>query len=126
MTTMEWAVLVGGLAGIIWINWYFFLAARPGARATLGPSGTQEITIAVQGGYEPAVVYAKKDVRVRLTFDRRERSGCSEEVVIPDFGVRTFLPAFQQTTIEIHPTKPGPVEFSCGMGMLRGRLIVQD
>lgn len=32
MTPMEWAVIVGGAFTIAWINWYFFLAAKPGAR----------------------------------------------------------------------------------------------
>ncbi|HEX6940254.1 MAG TPA: hypothetical protein VF158_12645 [Longimicrobiales bacterium] len=28
MTPAEWAVVVGGIAAIAWINWYFFLAER--------------------------------------------------------------------------------------------------
>ncbi len=126
MNRMDWAVIAGGLVTIAWINWYFFLARRAGVRAAVAAGGAQQITISVEGGYEPAVVYARKGLPVRLTFDRRERSVCSEEVVIPEFGIRKFLPAFKQTTIEIVPKNTGPVEFSCGMGMLRGRLIVQD
>ena len=30
---------------------------------------------------------------VRLVFDRQETSGCSEEVVFGDFGIRRYLPA---------------------------------
>lgn len=28
MIGSEWAVLAGGIALIVWINWYFFLAER--------------------------------------------------------------------------------------------------
>lgn len=126
MNAMDGAVIAGGLAVIAWINWYFFIASRAGVRAAVGTGGGQQITIAVEGGYEPAVVHVKKDVPVRLVFDRRERSGCSEEVVMPEFGIRIFLPAFRQTAIDVVPKKAGTVEFACGMGMLRGRLVVLD
>lgn len=126
MTSMEWAVVLGGLLTIAWINWYFFLAQKATATATAGAGGVQEITIAVRGGYDPADVRVRKGVPVRLVFDRQETSGCSEEVVLPEFGIRRFLPAHQKTKIEFTPERAGIYEFTCGMSMLRGRLTVVD
>jgi plastocyanin domain-containing protein len=125
MDTMDWIAIAAGLAAIVWVNWYFFLAKRPAASAKAVAGGAQEVTITVQGGYAPSEVRVKKDAPVRLVFDRQETSGCSEEVVIPDFGVRKFLPAFQKTTIELRPTTAGTFEFTCGMSMLHGKLIVE-
>jgi plastocyanin domain-containing protein len=125
MSIMEWIVIISGLAAIVWINWYFFVAQGSAASATIGTGGVQQITVAVESGYHPAVVYVRKKRPVQLVFERREQSGCSEEIAIPEFGVRKFLPAFQKTTIELVPTRAGTFEFTCGMGMLRGRLIVQ-
>ena len=62
---------------------------------------------------------------MRLTFDRQETSGCSEEVVLGDFGIRKFLPAHQQTAVEFTPEKTGTYEFTCGMSMLRGKIVVE-
>lgn len=28
MSSSEWLVVFGGIAAIVWINWYFFLAQR--------------------------------------------------------------------------------------------------
>lgn len=126
MRMMEWIVIIGGIAAIIWINRYFFLAQRPSASATIGSQGIQEIDIAVEGGYQPAVVHVRNNRPVRLVFERRERSSCSEEVVIPEFGIRRFLPPFQNTTIDLLPTKASTFPFTCGMSMLRGQIIVQD
>ncbi len=125
MTPLEWIVILAGAAAIAWVNWYFFLARRGTATAQSRDGGTQEVTITVQGGYEPAEVKLKKGIPARLVFDRQETSGCSEEVVIPDFGVRKFLPAFQKTTVELKPETAGSFEFTCGMSMLRGRLVVE-
>ena len=63
---------------------------------------------------------------VRLDFHRTETSGCTEEVVIPDFGIRTFLKPFATTSVEFTPERPGSYEFTCGMGMVRGRIIADD
>lgn len=125
MNTTDWIVLAAGIAAIAWVNWYFFLAERGAATATAGTGGVQEVTITVHGGYEPAEVRLQKGVPARLVFDRQETSGCSEEVVLPDFGIRRFLPAFQKTTVELTPDRAGSFEFTCGMSMLRGRLVVQ-
>ena len=125
MNATEWLVLLGGAASIVWVNWYFFWAERSLAAAIGGGGNGQEVRIEVRGGYSPSAVKVKRGLPVRLIFDRQETSGCSEEVVLGDFGIRKFLPAQQQTTVEFTPEKAGTYEFTCGMGMLRGRIIVE-
>ena len=129
MTGIEWMVITGAVAAIAWVNWYFFVAGRSAApsMAIAGGAGgvPAEATIVVEGGYSPSAVRVKAGQPVRLVFDRRDTSGCSEEVVFPDFGIRKFLPTGQRTTIEVTPEQPGTYEFMCGMSMLRGRLIAE-
>lgn len=126
MTGSDWIVVLGGFAAIAWVNWYFFFAGASSASAAMGSSGIQEITVRVAGGYEPAEVRVKRGKPVRLIFDRQETSSCSEEVVFPDFGIKKFLPAHKETTVEFTPDESGSYEFTCGMGMLRGKLTVED
>ena len=125
MSPTDWLVVLGGLAAIAWVNWYFFLAGRTSANAEVGSGGVQEVAITVRGGYEPAHVRVKAGAPVRLVFDRQETSGCSEEVVLPEFGVRKFLPAHRKTAVEFTPERAGSFDFTCGMSMLRGRLTVE-
>ncbi|MGH7664827.1 MAG: cupredoxin domain-containing protein [Gemmatimonadaceae bacterium] len=146
MTPVEWAVLATGVAAIGWVNWYFFLAergtvvagvqtgdgdgdgvgSRAGAGAGGGGTSAAEVTIQVKGGYSPATIRARAGQPVRLVFDRQETSGCSEEIVFPDFGIRKFLPAFQKTSVEVTPPRAGRYEFTCGMSMLRGTLVAEE
>ena len=126
MSVDQWLVLAAGITAIAWVNWYFFLAGRSSATAAAAAGGVQEVTIIVRGGYEPARVVAKKGVPLRLVFDRRETSSCSEEVVISDFGVRKYLPANERTAIDITPREAGSYDFTCGMGMLHGKLVVEE
>jgi len=131
MTATDWIVVVGGIAAIVWVNWYFFLAERgpavvaspvKGADATAIP----EVPVVVHGGYDPATIRVTAGRPVRLVFDREDTSSCSEEIVLPDFGIRRFLPTGQKVAIEVTPPKPGRYEFSCGMGMLHGALVAEE
>ena len=118
-------VVVAALAAIVWVNWYFFFARRAAVAATASGE-VQEVRIEVKGGYDPGVVRLKRGVPARLVFDRQETSSCSEEVVLPAFGVKKFLPPFKQTAVEITPNEAGSFEITCGMSMLHGKLLVED
>lgn len=146
MNATDWLVITGGAAVIAWVNWYFFIAQRSvvaafaaTGTATGTASGTAsgtvsgddatgrtaEVTIVVKGGYDPSIIRVRAGEPVRLIFDRQETSGCSEEIVFPDFGVKKFLTAFQKTTVEVTPPTAGKYEFTCGMSMLHGSLIAE-
>jgi len=137
MNATDWIVVSGGIAAIVWVNWYFFLAERsavvvaPGVRGAMNGAGSEapsiaEVPIVVHGGYEPATIRVTAGEPVRLVFDRQETSSCSEEIVFPDFGIRRFLPMGQKVAIEVTPPKAGRYEFTCGMGMLHGALVAAE
>jgi len=77
-----------------------------------------------EGGYSPDVIVVNKGMPVRLNFYRDETSSCSEQVIFGDFRIARNLPAFKTTKIEFTPDKAGKFTFTCGMNMLRGKLIV--
>jgi plastocyanin domain-containing protein len=129
MGTIDWIVVTAGLAAAAWVNWYFFLADRGSthavAAAGTGAGGTQQVDVVIRGAYSPAAIRVAAGRPVRLVFDRQETSSCSEEIVFPAFGVRKFLPAYEKTSLEVTPPAPGIYDFTCGMGMLHGRLIAE-
>ncbi|WP_045689925.1 cupredoxin domain-containing protein [Hymenobacter sp. AT01-02] len=125
MDTAELFVTSGGLLLIGLVVWYFFFTHQTSAQAVAADGGVQAIDIQVQGGYSPAVVEVEHGRPVQLRFHRAEDNSCSEELLLPDFRIRRELSAFQTTTIELTPAQPGTYEFTCGMHMLRGRLVVR-
>jgi plastocyanin domain-containing protein len=90
------------------------------------PVAVPTTRIRVRGGYQPNTVYGRVGESLRLTFRREETAACSERVVFPAFGKSAMLPPNQDVTIELRPERAGTYEFSCQMGMLHGRLIVED
>jgi plastocyanin domain-containing protein len=118
-------VTLGGLALAGLVLWYFFFSSRPTVAAQATAGGVQQVDITVKGGYSPSTIEVAHGQPVQLNFYRDEENSCSEELLMPDFNVRRDLPAFQTTRVELLPQQPGRYEFTCGMGMLRGSLVVR-
>ena len=123
MDGTEIFVVALGVLLILSVLWYFF-GKREGIVASTTESGVQEIKITVKGGYDPDLIVVKQGKPVLLNFYRDETASCSEQVVFTDFGIVRDLPAFKTTPIEFIPEQPGEYNFACGMGMLRGKLVV--
>ena len=124
MDTLEILVVVSGVTLIALVLWYFF-GEREATAAAVDDRGVQEVKITVKGGYSPDVIVVKQGKLVRLDFYRDETASCSEQVVFGDFGIARDLPAFKTTTIELVPEEAGEYTFTCGMNMMRGKLIVE-
>ncbi|MCL5074666.1 MAG: cupredoxin domain-containing protein [Chloroflexi bacterium] len=101
-----------------------FRGRRP-ARAKLNQESVQEMTIVVNGRYQPDVVLVQQGVPVKLNFARNEDNPCSEWVIFSELSVRRRLPAYKTTPIMFTPNKAGQFLFTCQFGMYRGKLIVQ-
>jgi len=123
-TTQIIVTLVGfGVVG--WIVWYFWLWKGESVAARADAGGAQVVDVTVRGGYQPASIVAEAGRTLRLNFTRRESTPCGEEVVFPDFGRRVHLPEDRTVPVEVTPPGPGEYEFTCGMNMYRGRIIVR-
>lgn len=123
MAVAEVLVLAGGVLLISFLLWFFF-GPKKGKAAAIR-AGVQEAIIRVEGAYHPNVITVKAGTPVRLKFDRREATDCSNRVVLPDFDISRALPAFQTTTIDFTPERPGKYPFACSMNMYRGTLVVE-
>ena len=123
MTGIDWLVIGAGLALMAFLLWFFF-GPKVG-KAAVFQAGVQEATIRVEGAYQPNVVRVTAGAPVKLRFDRREATDCSNRVVIPDFDISRALPAFQTTTIEFTPEQAGEYPFACAMNMYRGTIVVE-
>lgn len=102
------------------VAWFFF-----GRKEDEAVSAEGTIDILVKGGYHPASIKIKRGRPVTLRFTRQDPSSCVEEVVIPEFSIRQFLPMNTPTEIEITPQKTGVIPFQCGMGMVHGKIEVE-
>jgi plastocyanin domain-containing protein len=130
MTAIAWTpdriLAVAAGAGLVLFLYVYFFGRRRETAAAAASGGRQSAEIVVSGGYRPDLIVAKRGVPLTLIFDRREDNPCSDEVVLPEFGVRRALPAHARTAIEVIPQRAGEFPFTCGMSMLHGKIRVVD
>lgn len=113
-------VIFISLVGIGFVYWFFLMKGVVEAVA-VGKS----INIIVNGGYQPEIISIAKGKTTTLTFLRRDPSSCLEEVNLPDFKIRKFLPLGEKVNISITPKKSGEFEIVCGMNMFHGKILVK-
>ncbi len=77
-------------------------------------------------GFRPSTIEIPAGQPVRLIFTRTIDSACLEQVQIPDLGIGPVaLPLNQPVTIEVIASEAGTFQFTCGMEMTKGTLVVK-
>jgi len=95
-------------------------------RAKRKPPAVQRVTVALtEKGYEPTNLKLRRGVPARVTFIRKVSATCGTQIVITDYDIKRALPLNEPVLVEFTPKKSGTFAFTCGMGMLRGSLIVR-
>lgn len=86
----------------------------------------QKLTVALtENGYEPTNLKLLRAIPAQITFIRKVSATCATQVVIPDYDIKRDLPLNVPVLAEFTPKKSGTFTFMCGMGMLKGSLIVR-
>jgi len=125
MSADQIIVTLIGIAFAFLVGWYFWFSKKKAVKIETAESGVQEALIKVKGGYSPNLLVFEAGKPIKLNFYREETATCSEEVIFPDFNKKATLTPFKNIIVELNIDKPGEYNFHCGMGMLRGKLIVE-
>lgn len=111
-----------GLILIALIVWWFWMDKKEKIQKV----AKDIIEIDVDGGiYVPAQIKIEPKQEITLRFTRHDASPCAEMVVFPELGINEELPVGKAYDIKVSTAKPGTYEFTCAMGMYRGKLIVE-
>jgi plastocyanin domain-containing protein len=94
--------------------------------AAQAADGVQTAELKISGGeYQPAALSVRAGVPLQLKVTRDEKPGCGETLVIPSQNISQPIPVNEVTTIEFTPAQAGDLEFTCGMNMMKGKIVVQ-
>jgi len=99
--------------------------AEPIEGAAAVEGDVQRITVDTSKGYyDPNIITLSAGVPAEITFT--QAGGCLAEVVSQDLGFYADLTGGEQTiTLTAEQLQPGTYEFSCGMQMVFGTIIVE-
>ena len=84
--------------------------------------GIQAISVKVTTTYSPNVIKLKAGVPAEVTFS--QASGCTAQIVSKDLGFAEDVSAGPRV-VKLGALKKGTYSFSCGMGMVFGKIVVE-
>ncbi|WP_249643808.1 urease accessory protein UreH domain-containing protein [Nocardia sputi] len=97
----------------------------PDAAAATVVDGAQTVTITARtGSYSPHNIEATAGIPTTLVIKSDNASGCVRYLVIPDRGIEKVLPVKGETRVDLGVLEPGRLDYTCGMGMYSGIIII--
>lgn len=75
-------------------------------------------------GFEPNVIKVKKGIPVKWIIYGDEVTGCTDRIIVPSLNIKKDITSYE-TIIIFTPKEKGVIPFSCWMGMVRGKFIVE-
>jgi len=79
---------------------------------------------ATRNGFSPNTFRIKKGIPVKWIINGSEATGCTNRIMMPELNIEEQLTR-GDNVIEFTPKKAGTLNFSCWMGMVRGKFIVE-
>ena len=74
-------------------------------------------------GYEPNEIHVSANKPILWNISVTGLSGCNKEILIKERGIIDLHEGINK--FELSPFNAGTVEFTCGMGMMKGEFIVE-
>jgi plastocyanin len=94
---------------------------------SMDEQASQAAKIAVtENGFEPSTITLKPNVPAKLTFVRQTDKTCAKAIAIPEYKIKRDLPLNEPVVVEFTPSQTGEFTFTCGMNMLKGKLVVAE
>ncbi len=89
------------------------------------PAKTIKVSV-LRSGFAPESIKVKKGQPVKLAFYRKDADNCGGEVVFPKLNIKKELPVGKTVLVAFTPQESGELAFTCGMNMMRGKIVVTD
>lgn len=88
------------------------------------PDGAFKIVVS-KDGFTPQEITYQKGQPLKLAFVRIDEENCGNEVVFKDLNIKKNLPVGEVVTVDIPTGTDGEINFSCGMNMMKGKIIIR-
>ncbi len=88
---------------------------------------TRTVKIKVdKNGFSPSSIDAEAGHKLNLVFTRADKNNCGSVVVFPKLKIRKALPVGKDVIVSVTPVEAGQITFTCGMGMYKGSIVVNE
>jgi plastocyanin domain-containing protein len=115
------ALLVAGLS----LTTVLSAQAKPADHGQGPQVKPQKVTITLPNDYREGAATVKAGKPVALTFFLKSEAGCGDTIAVPDAKWKKDLTVGKSATVVYTPKKSGTLNYECGMGHMKGSVIVK-
>jgi plastocyanin domain-containing protein len=115
---------LGLIALVVWWFWLYKPTLYVSKKENIKTRNIIEILVK-DGVYAPTYIQVALNNPITLRFTRKDASPCAEIVNFSSLNISRQLPLGEPIDIDIKLDKAGEYEFTCQMGMYRGKLIAK-
>lgn len=91
------------------------------------PGGAvQVVSVLVDSAFVPNSIELRRQQPARLVFYRERETPCNEYVVLPDLHKELRLPVHEEVTLELAASDAEEYGFTCGFGLMQGKIRFVD
>ena len=102
----------------------FVFDVAPAANMAM-PENAQKVALSLPLDYRARAATVKAGTPVALTFTLAKDAGCGNTISLPAANWSKTLQVGESATVVYTPTQSGALNFQCGMGHLKGTLLVK-
>lgn len=119
---MNKTLLVNIIAALLIMSVFWWRFGNHTSANVLGVDVPIQILVK-DGLYQPALIQVPAGKVITLQFLREDNGACSSTVVFQQLHLSYPLALNQLTTVILPPHDKGEMDFTCQMGMYRGKII---
>lgn len=123
--TLQSGLALRGMGGNIFSAGKKALGDGKDKEKTIGNNDTQTVEMHIAAsGFQPSTIRIKKNMPVQWVIYGDSVSGCTNKMIIPSLDIEKNIVS-GKNIINFMPPTSGEISFSCWMGMVRGKFVVE-
>ena len=96
-------------------------------RTTVVEAHTRTVRVKVdKNGFSPSSIDVEAGHKLNLIFNRADNNNCGRTIVFRSPSIRKALPVGKDVLVTFTPRVAGRINFTCGMGMYKGSILVSE
>lgn len=107
------------------IIWWFFIRKVKDTELAMADQNKQKAQIVIQGGYSPSTLVLQKGIPAEVEFLQKDATACWAEVRSAELALDKKIAPGEKVTIKVPTDQAGEYNYSCGMNMFHGKVVVK-
>lgn len=110
---------------IVFIVWWFYFRQVDDTEEVEANNNLQKAQVVIQGGYSPSTLVLQKGIPAEVEFLQKDSTACLAEIKSAELALDQKIEPNERITVKVPTDQAGEFNYSCGMNMFHGKVVVK-